>query len=115
MGADDQNDLFIAGVIFVMGAYHLALFALRRKETPPLWFSLFCLSVGLRQVLMGHYLETRFPGLPGGDFRDDLEWVVFYTAVPTFVVEGEWMLQGALDTEQWVKALTHINAQLASR
>ncbi len=30
------------------------------------------------------------------------------TAVPTFVVEGQWMLQGAIDTDKWVKALTHM-------
>jgi predicted DsbA family dithiol-disulfide isomerase len=33
-------------------------------------------------------------------------------AVPTFIVEGQWMLQGALDTDKWVKALTHIQAEL---
>jgi predicted DsbA family dithiol-disulfide isomerase len=33
-------------------------------------------------------------------------------AVPTFVVEGEWMLQGALDTEKWVKALHHMQDEL---
>jgi predicted DsbA family dithiol-disulfide isomerase len=37
------------------------------------------------------------------------------TAVPTFVIEGEWMLQGAHETEEWVKALTHISEELASR
>jgi predicted DsbA family dithiol-disulfide isomerase len=37
------------------------------------------------------------------------------TAVPTFIVEGEWMLQGAHETEKWVKALTHISEELASR
>jgi predicted DsbA family dithiol-disulfide isomerase len=36
-------------------------------------------------------------------------------AVPTFVVEGEWMLQGAHETEKWVKALTHIREELAAR
>ncbi len=30
-------------------------------------------------------------------------------AVPTFVVDGEWMLQGAHDTAAWVKALTKIS------
>jgi predicted DsbA family dithiol-disulfide isomerase len=35
-------------------------------------------------------------------------------AVPTFVVEGRWMLQGALDTEQWVRALTRLTAELAA-
>ena len=29
-------------------------------------------------------------------------------AVPTFIVEGEWMLQGAIDTDKWVKALQHM-------
>lgn len=33
-------------------------------------------------------------------------------AVPTFIVEGQWMLQGALETEKWVKALTHMSADL---
>jgi predicted DsbA family dithiol-disulfide isomerase len=37
------------------------------------------------------------------------------TAVPTFVIEGEWVLQGAHDTSQWVKALTHIQSELAAR
>jgi predicted DsbA family dithiol-disulfide isomerase len=35
-------------------------------------------------------------------------------AVPTFVVEGQWMLQGAHDTASWVKALTHLQAELAT-
>ena len=33
-------------------------------------------------------------------------------AVPTFILEGQWMLQGALDTDKWVKALTHIQSEL---
>ncbi len=37
------------------------------------------------------------------------------TAVPTFVVEGEWMLQGAHDTAAWARALTHLHAELAAR
>jgi predicted DsbA family dithiol-disulfide isomerase len=35
------------------------------------------------------------------------------SAVPTFIVEGQWMLQGALDTDKWVKALTHMQGELA--
>ena len=34
-------------------------------------------------------------------------------AVPTFIVEDKWMLQGALDTDKWVKALTHMQAELS--
>jgi predicted DsbA family dithiol-disulfide isomerase len=32
-------------------------------------------------------------------------------AVPTFVVAGKWMLQGALETDQWVRALTKLQAE----
>lgn len=34
-------------------------------------------------------------------------------AVPTYVIEGRWMLQGALDTEKWVRALRTIEQELA--
>lgn len=33
-------------------------------------------------------------------------------AVPTFVVEGEWMLQGALETDRWIRALTHLSSEI---
>jgi predicted DsbA family dithiol-disulfide isomerase len=36
-------------------------------------------------------------------------------AVPTFVIEGEWMLQGAHPTEAWVRALTRLSHELAAR
>lgn len=36
-------------------------------------------------------------------------------AVPTFVIEGEWMLQGAHDTSAWVKALPRLQQELAAR
>jgi predicted DsbA family dithiol-disulfide isomerase len=36
------------------------------------------------------------------------------TAVPTFVVAGRWMLQGAHPTEAWVRALTKLQAELAA-
>jgi predicted DsbA family dithiol-disulfide isomerase len=34
-------------------------------------------------------------------------------AVPTFVVEGEWMIQGAIDTDKWIKALRHMEDETA--
>lgn len=35
-------------------------------------------------------------------------------AVPTFVVEGQYVLQGALETESWVRALTHMQRELSA-
>jgi predicted DsbA family dithiol-disulfide isomerase len=34
-------------------------------------------------------------------------------AVPTFIIEGAWMLQGALETDKWVRALRTIDKELA--
>lgn len=36
-------------------------------------------------------------------------------AVPTFVVEGQYMLQGAHETAAWVKALRHMAEELAAQ
>ena len=36
-------------------------------------------------------------------------------AVPTFVVEGRYVLQGAHDTASWVKALRHMHEELSAR
>jgi predicted DsbA family dithiol-disulfide isomerase len=33
-------------------------------------------------------------------------------AVPTFVIEGRWMLQGAMETDKWVRALPRLQAEL---
>jgi predicted DsbA family dithiol-disulfide isomerase len=33
-------------------------------------------------------------------------------AVPTFVIEGRWMLQGAMETEKWERALPRLQAEL---
>jgi predicted DsbA family dithiol-disulfide isomerase len=33
-------------------------------------------------------------------------------AVPTFIIEGKWMLQGALETDKWVRALKTIQQEL---
>ncbi len=33
-------------------------------------------------------------------------------AVPTFVIEGRWVLQGALETDKWTRALPRLQAEL---
>lgn len=54
MRADLMRDwaisAFFAGSLLVMGAYHLALFAFRKKSIPPLYFGWYCL------LWMGNYV-----------------------------------------------------------
>ncbi len=55
---------FIAGSLFIMGLYHLGLFAVRRTNQSPLYFGLLCIVIGLRTLLLGETLAVRlFPGL----------------------------------------------------
>ncbi|NJL13509.1 MAG: hypothetical protein HC913_11230 [Microscillaceae bacterium] len=45
------------GALFLMGLYHLVLFAFRRKQVSTLFFGSICLLIGVRQVVFGdHYL-----------------------------------------------------------
>ena len=56
--------LFLFGTLFIMGLYHLGLFAIRRRDRSPLYFSLFCLCVGILNLIWGErYLYRLFPNM----------------------------------------------------
>jgi len=58
-------DLFLFGALFLMGLYHLGLFALRTKESSTLLFGLFCLFISIRSLITGEkYWVQLFPGFP---------------------------------------------------
>lgn len=44
--------IFIAGVLAIMGIYHVMLYRLRRSDRATLWFSLFLLAVSLRVLVV---------------------------------------------------------------
>ncbi len=46
-------DLFLAGSLMIIGAYHLVFFMTRKEDKTPLFFSLFCLLIGLRTLVVG--------------------------------------------------------------
>jgi diguanylate cyclase (GGDEF)-like protein len=56
-------DLFLFGSLLIMGSYHLILFFFRKTQGPLLYFSLYCLLVSLRTLLVGEILFIQlFPG-----------------------------------------------------
>lgn len=56
-------DFFLFGSIFIMGIYHFGLYYLRRNDSSPLWFGIFCILICLRIVIVGEkYIELMFPG-----------------------------------------------------
>ena len=78
-------ELFVTGILFIMGVYHLSLFFLRREDKSPLYFGLFCLLVSLRTLLTGdRYLHSLIPNL-GYSLSLSLEYLTFYLGIPVFI------------------------------
>jgi two-component system, sensor histidine kinase ChiS len=77
-------ELFIAGVLFIKGIYHLSLFYLRREDKSPLYFGIFCLLIFLRTLLTGErYLHILMSDL-SFSLSIALEYLTLYLGVPVF-------------------------------
>jgi len=53
---DVTSTSIITGALFIMGLYHLGLFLLRKKDLSSLLFGVICLSMALRNQIMGERL-----------------------------------------------------------
>jgi|GEM_PF-1304852 diguanylate cyclase (GGDEF) domain len=47
------RDLFLFGMLFIMGLYHIGLFMMRPKDRAPFYFAVFCLLFSIRMLLIG--------------------------------------------------------------
>jgi len=77
-------DLFLFGSIVIMGLYHLGLFALRRKDPSPLYFSIFCFLIALRLISTGERVLIHMYSNISWQSLMKLEYLSFYLAVPAF-------------------------------
>ncbi len=79
-------ELFLFGNLFVMGFYHIVLFALRSQDKSPLYFGVSCLLVALRILVTGeHCLVDWFPNMPWR-LVVQLNYLSFVLTVPIFVM-----------------------------
>lgn len=53
------RDLFLFGMLLIMGIYHFGLYIMRLRDRAPLYFGIFCLLFALRMLLVG---ERFLPG-----------------------------------------------------
>jgi response regulator RpfG family c-di-GMP phosphodiesterase len=75
-------NIFLIGSIFIMGLYHLGLFLLRRKFESPLYFSMFCVLIFLRSLLINErYLHILFPEISWAILLK-MEYLSFYFSLP---------------------------------
>ena len=78
------SDLFVTGILSIMGTYHLFLFLLLRKDKTPLYFGIFCIVIALRTLLTGeNYLYSIYPSM-GYIIGIKLEYLSFYLGIPLF-------------------------------
>ncbi|MDD2499105.1 MAG: 7TM diverse intracellular signaling domain-containing protein, partial [Desulfitobacteriaceae bacterium] len=79
-------ELLLFGSLVIIGAYHLALFFFRRKNTAPLYFGLFCLFVGIRTLLVGErFFIYLFPDF-GWEAAHKILTLMFYLGVPLILM-----------------------------
>jgi PAS domain S-box-containing protein len=77
-------DLFLFGSIVIMGLYHLGLFAVRRRNPSPLYFSIFCFLIALRLFTIGErFLIHLYPAI-SWKVVTKLEYLSFWLVVPAF-------------------------------
>ena len=77
-------DMFLLGSILIMALYHLGLYAVRRKDRSPLYFSVFCFLIALRLLSTGgRYLLVLIPEV-SWEFMYKFAYTSFYLAVPAF-------------------------------
>ncbi len=77
-------DLFVTGILFIMGVYHLSLFHLRREDKSALYFGIFCLLLSLKTLIAGEvYLKEIFPSL-NYSLGLTINYTTFYLGLPIF-------------------------------
>lgn len=48
-----SRDLFLFGMLLIMGIYHIGIFIMRTKDRTPLYFGIFCLMFAIRMLIVG--------------------------------------------------------------
>jgi PAS domain S-box-containing protein len=76
---------FLLGSILIMALYHLGLYAIRRSDRAPLYFSILCFLVGLRMLCTDNYLIHSFLQLDWW-WLVRFEFISFYPSVALIII-----------------------------
>lgn len=80
------SDTFIIGALFIMAIYHFALYYKRPKYKATLYFGVFCLSISLRNTLVGERIIFEvFPSISFSLFNK-IAYLTVYFAFPFIVM-----------------------------
>ena len=80
------SDALLFGCLIFIGAYHLALFLFRKKNTSALYFGLFCILVGTRTLFVGEcFFIYLFPDF-SWEIAHKIMTLTFYLGVPLIMM-----------------------------
>jgi signal transduction histidine kinase len=78
------QELFVSGILFIIGLYHFSLFILRREDKSTLFFGLFCVSMSLRSLMHGEgYFKIIFSNIKFGT-NVKIEFFNLFILLPIF-------------------------------
>jgi GAF domain-containing protein len=79
-------DLFIVGIVFIMGLYYCILYFLLKENISTVLFGLYCWIVCLRTLTIGErYITHLIPNL-GFSLEVQLEYLTLYWGLPIFII-----------------------------
>ncbi len=77
--------LFLTGGLILIGIYHLGLYFARRKESAPLFFALFCITVAMWSAQSGQKIFSRLIDDLSGHAGILIEYLALYLSVGSFL------------------------------
>ncbi len=89
-------DMFIFGILFIMGLYHLGLFALRYKDRAPLYFGCFCLLIASRSMVVGQRVMLRILDSTNWPLCQRFEYAILFLSTPAFILFFYHLFPGSL-------------------
>lgn len=75
------QDFFIAGSFFLIGVFYVVIYFFFRRRISPLYFSLFCLLIGIRSLVTGE-LGINYITNWSWQFTKHVEYLSLYLTVP---------------------------------
>lgn len=77
--------MLLLGSLMIMGLYQIGLFAIRKRDSAPLYFGIFCLLIGTRSFMVGEASFYKiFPNI-NWEVALKLEYISAYIGLPIFV------------------------------
>ncbi|SFH70404.1 diguanylate cyclase (GGDEF) domain-containing protein [Tindallia magadiensis] len=74
-------ELFLFGSLMVIGVYHLVLYYYRKKDRALLFFSIYCLVIGLRTILVGEIFFIQVYPNFNWEIAHKMQTLSYYSAV----------------------------------